>query len=252
VLAGVVAACLAMSCGGGSNEKDVLVATVAPSQQAPVTQAAGRPATTPAATAPATQTSNEPVHIAAGEGVTLRGHLFSAPGPKRRALVVASAADQKPWPAHAPPLAAAGIALLTFDIRGVGETGGSRNDTALDKDVELAVQFLKSRDYPLVYVLGVGPEGGLASIKVAARQDLAGLALYAAPASGRTDIAAVREPKLLMAAESNTEAAAALSTLAGAAPEPVRRVALASNPPANDPFSAADARQALIDFVSGR
>jgi hypothetical protein len=55
-----------------------------------------------------------------------------------------------------------------------------------------------------------------------------------------------------MANENNNEAATALSTLANAAPDPVRRVALASNPPATDPLSAADARQALIDFVLGK
>jgi hypothetical protein len=114
------------------------------------------------------------------------------------------------------------------------------------------VQFVKSRDYPLVYLFGVGAEAGAAAVKVAARQDLAGVAVYSAPAGARADIAAVKEPKLLMAPEANSEAAAALNTLAAAATDPVRRVVVASSPPPNNVLAAADARQALIDFVSGR
>jgi hypothetical protein len=167
-------------------------------------------------------------------------------------LIIASLGEQKTWGAYASQLANQGIALLTFDGRGVGETGGAKNDAVLDKDIEVAVNLVKSRDYPLVYVFGIGAEPALAAIKVAGRNDLAGLATYSAGAAARSDIANVKEPKLLLANENNSEASTALSTLANAAPDPVRSVALASNPPAADPLSAADARLALIDFVLGR
>jgi hypothetical protein len=238
---------------GGSDKTTVVVATVPAGQTATAAPTApARPTGTQAAPPAAAQVANEPVQISAGDGVTLKGHLYSAGGPKRRALLIASTSEQKTWAPHASELGAAGIALLTFDVRGAGETGGSRNDAALDRDIELAAGFLKSRDYPLVYVFGSGPEASAAALKVGARQDLAGLALYSPPASGRADIASVREPKLLMAPQSNAEATAALNTLATAAPEPVRRVSLASSPAGDNALSANDGKQALIDFVLGK
>ena len=245
-------ACLAIGCGD-SDKSDVTVATTTPASGARATSTSDKPSKgVPTSVSGNAQTSNESVSFSTSDGTTIKGHFYSAPGPKRRALIIASLGEQKTWGAYASQLANQGIALLTFDMRGVGETGGAKNDAQLDKDIEVAVNLVKSRDYPLVYVFGAGADAALAAMKVAARNDLAGLATYSASAAGRTDIANVKEPKLLLANENNNEASAALSTLANAAPDPVRRVALASNPPAADPLSAADARLALIDFVLGK
>jgi alpha-beta hydrolase superfamily lysophospholipase len=240
----------AIACGGGDKKSNVEVATTGP---VTTKTASDKPPAAASANTPANaQPSNEGVSFATPDGVTIKGHFYVAPGPKRRALIIASAVDQKTWQPYASQLAAQGVALLTFDQRGVGETGGAKNDAQMDKDLAIAVELVKSRDYPLVYLFSVGGDPGVAAIKVAAREDLAGLATYSASAAGKSDIAGVKEPKLLMAPEANSEATAAVNTLAQAAPEPVRRVILASNQSATDVLSSADTRQALFDFVSGK
>ena len=247
----VLPLCLVLACGGGDKPSNVAIATTGPSA---TSAASDKPPTSGGQATPSgpVQTSNEAVSFAAPDGVTIKGHFYSAPGPKRRALIIASAADQKTWQQYASQLAAQGVALLTFDERGVGETGGARNDAQMDKDLGIAVQLVKSRDYPLVYVFSVGAEPGVAAIKVAAREDLAGLATYSAGAAGRADIAGVKEAKLFMAPEANSEATAAVNTLAQAAAEPIRRVVLSTNPSGNDPLTSPQAKQALFDFVTGK
>jgi alpha/beta superfamily hydrolase len=251
LLLAAVSTCLALACGGGGDKpSNVAIATTGP---APAAGASDKPPAAASSGAPnSVQTSNENVSFAASDGVTLKGHFYSAPGPKRRALIIASNLDQKTWQPYASQLAAQGVALLTFDERGVGETGGAKNDAQLDKDLGIAVQLVKSRDYPLVYLFSVGSDPGIAAIKVAAREDLAGLATYSAGAAGRADIAGVKEPKLMMAPEANAEAAAAVNTLAQAATEPIRRVVLAGSQSPTDPLTSAQTKQALFDFVTGK
>jgi alpha/beta superfamily hydrolase len=114
--------------------------------------------------------------------------------------------DQKAWQSFAAELAGQGIAALTFDFRGYGETGGTRDLSRSDRELTTAVLYARSRDYPLIYIVGAG-SGGTAAIKVAARQEIAGLVTVSAPleVSGldaRSDVAAVREPKLFIAGRS--------------------------------------------------
>jgi hypothetical protein len=239
-----------VSCGRDDKPANVAISTTGPS-------ATGAASDKPTASGPSVpsgpvQASNEPVSFATADGVTIKGHLYAAPGPKRRVLVIASSLDQKTWQPYASQLAGQGVALLTYDMRGVGETGGARNDGQMDKDLAVAVGFVQSRDYPLVYVFAVGAEASAAAIKVAGREDLAGVAAYSASAAARADIAGVKEAKLLMAPESSADAAAAVNTLAQAGPEPTRRVVLSQAPSGNDPLSSAQARQALFDFVTGK
>ncbi len=237
------------ACGGKKSTSDVAIATTAPSVQ-PTSSSAkpAVPAAAPTSAAPASTTAgNEPLSFSTADGVTIKGHLYSPAGAKRRALIIASSADQKTFGAYAGQFAAQGVAVYTFDQRGVGETGGAKNDAQMDKDLDVAVGLISSRDYPLVYVFGVGADPGDAAIKVAAREDLAGLATFSAGAAGKGDLAKVSVPKLLMAPNGNADAASLAQAASSA-----RLVTVASNPPANDPLSAADARQALLDFVLGK
>jgi len=192
-------AALAVACGGDG-------ATPAPGATSPAA-AETKPSAAPTATPPAGggQTTDEPVAFETTDGVTVRGHLYTTPGPKRRVVVLAHEfpKDQTAWRDYARELAAAGIAALTLDFRGYGETGGAREIAKIDLDLDAAVRFVKSRDYPLVYVIGASM-GGTAALKVAARQDLAGVVTISSPSSimgldARSDLGNIREPKLFIA-----------------------------------------------------
>ena len=61
--------------------------------------------------------------------------------------------DQKAWTPFARELAARGVDALTFDFRGYGETGGTKDVAKIDRDMESAVRFIRSRDYAQVYVI---------------------------------------------------------------------------------------------------
>ena len=117
-------------------------------------------------------------------------------------LLIVSAAEQRTWSAHVADFAARGIAVLTLDMRGVGETGGSSDSAKLAGDISLAILYLRSREYPLVYALGIGVREGAGALRAAAQQELAGVAALPTGTISAAEIAQVSEPKLLMAFES--------------------------------------------------
>lgn len=201
-------ATLLIACGGdddgaaGNGALDNTSATAAGEASPQPTTAEGKPTEV----APPVGVTDEPVRFETSDGVTISGHLYSAAGPKRQVVVLAHEypKDQTAWTAFANQLAAAGIDALTFDFRGYGETGGDKDVSKIDLDLEYAARFIASRDYPQVYLFGASM-GGTAAIKVAARLDLAGLVTISAPdffmgLDAREDVAAVAEPKLFVAA----------------------------------------------------
>jgi hypothetical protein len=240
--------CLALlvACGGDS---DPPTGTDTPGAGA--TEA--KPTTAAQPTAGGTPLANdEPVGFQAGDGVVLRGHLYSVPGPKRQVIVLASTVAQSTWRPYVAEFAGHGIALLTIDPRGVGETGGAKNDATLQADLDLAVRYIQSREYPLVYLVGIGAPVSHAVFRVATQQDLAGVA--GLPIGGLTpdDIARVSESKLFMAFQSDTESVQNIDRLMAAAPEPKRRLIVTTEPtsPNLDVLSLSQIRQALLEFVA--
>ena len=194
--------------------------------------------------------ANESVAFMTDDGVTMRGHLYSAAGPKRKVLVLASTVAQSTWQPYVGELSAAGVALLTFDIRGVAETGGARNDARLAADLELAVRYIKSRDYPQVYLLGVGAPVSTAVFTVAATQDLAGVG--GLPAGGNTsqEIAQVAEPKLFMAETSDQQSQQNIDRLMAAAPGFKQKLVFTADAPSTDVLSVRAVRQAVLEFLA--
>src|SRR4051812_40896271 len=69
---------------------------------------------------------DERVAITATDGVQLVGHLYGTRGP---GVVLAHMypADQRSWTPMAEELARVGYRALTFDFRGYGESGGSKD-----------------------------------------------------------------------------------------------------------------------------
>ena len=197
--------------------------------------------------------SDEPVGFGTADGAILRGHVYSVPGPKRRIVIFASA-DTSAWRAQASGFVAPGIDILMFDFRGQGETRGPGDDGKLDLDLEAAVRFMKSRDYALVYVVGADA-GGTAAIKVAARQDLAGIVVVSAPITvqggidARADIVRVQEPKLFIAARGDADTVGAVNFFMLNAPEPKQSQLLDGGMQGSALLFAA-ASQLIHDFVT--
>jgi dienelactone hydrolase len=220
-LAALLLILLLVACGGGGDDEssgespDVKVS--------PVDTSAGDKPAGEASPVPGT-VSDEPVRFETADGVTVAGHLYSGGGPKRKVVVLAHEypTSQKAWTAFARELATKGVDALTFDFRGYGETGGSKDTAKIDRDLESAVRFIRSRDYAQVYVFGASM-GGTAALKVAARLDLAGVATLSAPTDfqgldARTDVKSVTEPRLFLAAKGDDGAPGAVDYFAQNAP----------------------------------
>ena len=182
VLAVVLAAGLAAACGGGSDGPNAgdgaggsgiatATATLDPNNEKPASAATPAPGEVSVA--------QEPVQVETVDGIVLKGRLYSPDGPKRQALIIVAAVEQTTWAKSVEAFTSAGIAVLTFDPRGFGETGGEEDPEALAADVSLVTRFVMSREYPRVYVFGVGPEGSEAGVEAAATvETLFGLMTY--------------------------------------------------------------------------
>lgn len=111
------------------------------------------------------------VDLRAADGTTLRATYFSAGKPGPGVLLVHQVnRDRKSWNSVAVQLAAAGIHSLTLDMRGIGQSGGTRweklSNDELSKhwrgwpeDVEVALQFLSSQPGVDVNTIGLGGAG---------------------------------------------------------------------------------------------
>lgn len=165
-----------------------------------------------------------------GTLITLRGHFY---GPLNEVGVILShmlPSDQSAWSEFAEELAEEGYAVVTFDFRGFGETGGEgeRDFSMLDEDLSKAVGFLRDRGKQQIFLIGASM-GGTTSLVVAAREDVAGVVAVSAPAQFEDQdalaaVASITEPKLLpklfIASEDDTAAVSSLAALIGASGEP--------------------------------
>src|SRR5215471_18418580 len=101
------------------------------------------------------------VDLKAADGTPLKATYFAAAKPGPGVLLLhQSNRDRKSWDAVAGQLANAGINTLTLDMRGFGESGGSRADSKrLPEDVDAALEFLKSQRGVESQIIGLGGAG---------------------------------------------------------------------------------------------
>jgi hypothetical protein len=251
---------VAVACGGDDKAPvatQVPATAATPEARTPIGVPPVQP-TVGQTTAPVT--GGEVVAFQSPDGaVTMRGNLYVAPGPKRKALIIASQLPdtEAAWQPFAKELAGAGIATLTFQMPQYRDAGGQRDYTLMDRDLEASVLFLESRDYPLVYLLG-DITAGTAAIKVAARRKVAGVITVASPPGfgipgspsydARPDLSKVNVPKLFLAPQEQSAAVQELMK----APDP-KQSKLFAGPPSgiammNGPEGAAF-KQTIRDFV---
>jgi pimeloyl-ACP methyl ester carboxylesterase len=101
------------------------------------------------------------VGLKTSDGAILKGTYFAAAKPGPGVLLLhQSNRDRKSWDNVAAQLANAGINTLTLDMRGFGESGGTRADSKrLPEDVDTALEFLKSQQGVDSQVVGLGGAG---------------------------------------------------------------------------------------------
>jgi pimeloyl-ACP methyl ester carboxylesterase len=211
----VFLAFLLTACGGGEKTQPVSptgspVAT--PTLAAPMTPAAGQATATPATGAPVSFTTED--------DLTIKGRLF---GSGETAVVFAHMYpnDQQAWWGFASEVAGQGYAALTFDFRGYGETGGSKDIAHVDRDLAAAVRYLREHGYQRVILVGASM-GGTAALKVAARDEFKGLVVGVVAVSApqafqglvaRDDVANIKVPMLFVASEGDGSAVDSLEAL---------------------------------------
>jgi dienelactone hydrolase len=194
----------------------LLLAACGGKEEAPVSPT-GSPATSPTLVAPATPAAGEatatpvtgtPVSFVTDDGLTIKGRLF---GSGQTAIVFAHMFpnDQRAWWGFAGETAAQGYAALTFDFRGYGETGSSKDIAHIDRDLAAAVRYLREGGYKRVILVGASM-GGTAALKVAARDEfeglVAGVVAVSAPQAfqglvARDDVADIKVPMLFVASQ---------------------------------------------------
>ncbi|MGA8764750.1 MAG: alpha/beta fold hydrolase, partial [Candidatus Sulfotelmatobacter sp.] len=106
--------------------------------------------------------------LTASDGTKLKASYFPTAEPGPGVLLLHQCNRQrKVWDALARQLAAAGVNVLTMDLRGFGESGGDRFDPALPEkaaqlqqhwasDIDIAFQYLQSQPGVQREVIGVG------------------------------------------------------------------------------------------------
>jgi len=114
------------------------------------------------------------VDLKAADGTPLKATYFAAAKPGPGVLLLhQSNRDCKSWHGEAAQLAAAGFNTVTLDMRGFGESGGTRGDfKRMPEDVDTALEFLMSQPGVDPQVIGVGGTGWLGvtySVEVARR-----------------------------------------------------------------------------------
>ena len=153
----------------------------------------------------------QPVAFEAEDGIQLRGYLFGK-GSTGVLLAHMYPADQKSWFPFARKLAGEGYLVLTFDFRGYGESGGDKVISEIDRDLEGAYRFLQPK-VKKVFLVGASM-GGMAAIRVAAKEPVAGVVSLSAPVAFRgldagERIQEIKVPCLFIAAEGDGYAAEA-------------------------------------------
>jgi pimeloyl-ACP methyl ester carboxylesterase len=107
--------------------------------------------------------SSQVVDLKSSDGTPLKATYFPAAKPGPGVLLLhQSNRDRRSWDGMAAQLASVGINTLTLDMRGLGESGGTRAEfERMPEDVDTALEFLMSQPGVDPHVIGLGGAGWL-------------------------------------------------------------------------------------------
>ena len=160
------------------------------------------------------------------DGIQLSGYLFGE-GDVGVVLSHMRPADQESWWPFARVLKDKGYQVLTYDFRGYRDSQGELDIGNIDKDVQAALDLLKSKGVSKVFLMGASM-GGTASLKVASREEVAGVITLSAPPAiegldATEDVMTLSVPKLFIAARDDVFYARSVDLFDQTAPEPKER-----------------------------
>ncbi|MFH1560268.1 MAG: alpha/beta hydrolase [Chloroflexota bacterium] len=189
------------------------------------------------------------------DGVQLSGHLFGS-GDVGVVLSHMRPADQESWWPFARVLKDKGYRALAYDFRGYRDSQGKLDIDHTDRDVQAALDFLKSKGVSRVFLIGASM-GGTASLKVASREEVAGVITLSAPPvieglDAREDVKAISAPKLFIAARDDKFYARSVDLFDQTAPEPKERQIVDGNAHGTDMLSGDSGPRVqglIVDFL---
>jgi len=157
------------------------------------------------------------------DGIQLNGNIFGT-GERWVILSHMYPTDQTSWFDFAEYLKDNGYIVLTYDFRGYGKSGGSKDVSIIDKDLEAALNYIKQYDPEKIFLIGASM-GGTASLIVASRQEVNGVISLSSPAeweglSALKAVANIQAPKLFIASKGDDSAASSADALYQASLEP--------------------------------
>ncbi len=209
-------------------------------------------------TAPAETPAVQPTDVTfeTSDGVAIAGSLWRVDSPAIVVFAHMRGSNRDGWRPVAERVAAdLGVAALTFDFRGHGDSDDGELGE-IDLDLEAAVAFARAEGYERVIVAGASM-GGTAAIAVAAREDLAGVIAVSSPAEfegidAAAAIGGVTEPALFIAAQGDQPYRHDVEELHDAASGPKDILLLPGNDHGTRLLGRNDAERfvaAILDFV---
>jgi alpha/beta superfamily hydrolase len=224
---------------------------------------------TPTSTPTAQPDQGQSVTFETQDGVQIAGTLF---GTGKTAVILAHQGgssidpdvpvpDQTSWREFALTLAENGFTALTFDFRGLGESGGYWGYTTLNEDVRAAVNYLQSQQYNRIVCVGASM-GGTACLRVAIDDgSFIGLITLASPlVAGYNDQVVLPEeldtltlPKLFITGEDDfTTVVRDTKKMYELSPEPKKLVLLQAHEHGTDLFFTSVGQElstTMLDFL---
>jgi pimeloyl-ACP methyl ester carboxylesterase len=157
------------------------------------------------------------VTILTGDGLRLDARLFAADPDRIVILLHMYQANQQSWFETARLLRDRGISALTVDFRGYGASEGEVDPAELDEDVRAAIEFVRSRGYERVVLVGASMGGTAAIVTAAAEGQLDGVVTLSAPGRFRgldaeEAVEQMEAPLAMIAARGDTSAEHTVST----------------------------------------
>ncbi|MBI4328673.1 MAG: alpha/beta fold hydrolase [Chloroflexi bacterium] len=190
------------------------------------------------------------------DGVLLEGRLYDGGGMTGVVLAHMFPADQESWAPFAETLKARGYKALIFNFRGYGRSGGNRQVSQIDKDVEGAIAYLRGQGIHRIFVVGASM-GGTASVIAGNRQEVAGVVTLSSPRifQGLDATQAgmgLKVPGLFVAAEDDGQAPVDARWFQGNAAGPARALVVSGDAHGTNIFGAPtgdQARESLLSFL---
>jgi len=118
-----------------------------------------------------------PIEVEAGDGLVLKGDFYAQPeGSVGILLLHMNNSDRNGWSAFIPYLLEAGYSVLAVDIRGFGQTGGTRAFELAQTDVQTWLDWLKSQENIIgIAVMGASVGSNLGLVGCANDPDCLGV-----------------------------------------------------------------------------